>query len=267
VGVNFNASFEHFINFIWIQDKARFWRHVGTLANPNRLGFFVVVVALLGVLTSRHALQTLLISALSVCLLVMASSRISLLAFALVLAFLCIEWLVKKRRVDPWYILAIVVVCTLFFYFGGYVFRYFIYLHSISMILYDEISVLDLLGGRLVMWQQTFDIFSGGPVFKQMFGFGPSKIGGRHFDNDFLATIFRYGFVGAFLQYATWIILFFYCWMKRNNYLAKWLALYIVVLFISGFFAETFSSWFHPIPFFFGLGAVIKLTDSCKQTF
>jgi len=253
-----------FLSSIWDFAKYRSWRGVGTFSNPNRLGFFTIIL-FFGLLHFRknNILMTVLIYLATAALLVVSSSRTSLICWA---ALISLYFVSKQKKLLPsllklsaivFVVLTALVLIRPYLEGGRFKYLYDFLSHFQSPLHFLHISSVK---GRMSNWQNAIEFVTSGVELKWFIGGGPTK--GAVFkilDNDYMYTAMKYGLLGALVFYGFWRAVFKQIWVCRvNQQLRGFLLFYIMTLAIFGLTSESFSSWILTVPFFVFYGVCLR---------
>ncbi len=251
------------LSFFWDFSKYRSWRGIGTFSNPNRLGFFTIVIYF-GLLCLRHNtfFAKILITLAAFGLLMVSSSRTSLLCWGVLLLLYIV--LNEKSLLKSFVKIAMMIAgaAILIAFMKPYLEIRFKYLYDFLNHFHTPLHFLGIssVRGRVDNWQGAYTFFTSGLEMRWFIGHGPGK--GSYFkilDNDYLYVIVKYGLLGALVFYGFWrSVALNIIRSKNHNSMKTFLMFYLLALGFFGLTSESFSSWILTIPFFIFYGVLLR---------
>jgi hypothetical protein len=247
-------------------------RTVGTFANPNLLGFWMILIYFyIRIFNNRFKMNIFLISFL---LVLLSSSRTMLLFYLLFNSIFEFNFrnLFALKSITP-----LIAISILIFYIVNYIlssdlfiFRYISEL--LNLLLSGDINLekISSISKRLDMWAYVINYISTDDSLKLLFGFSPRKeYGFSYIDNQYIFTYFRWGIFGSILFYSIWIYIYILIdkykkYDKGVSQLVSFLKVYLILLLFYGLVGESFSSWTLVLPFFYFLGGLISYENKVK---
>lgn len=232
-----------FSSFIYSDFGRRFF---GFSNSPNYLWINVFVLSSF-VLTNRQTTPNYIFYIfLYALVLLLTGSRTTLILSFIFILILQLKKISLRNTIVI--VLIILILSQLYLYLSVDNF----YVKRIAGLI-DAIFALDLnqiysFNARINVWEEVFSKFS-------FFGNGPEKTGFSIFDNSYITTIIRFGYLGLFIELLPVIYLLFQHTDKKNKIFQLTL---IITFLIAGIPSSIFYNLKAPYLFYFTMGAMLK---------
>lgn len=221
-------------------------RFFGFSNSPNYLWINVFVLASF-VLNYRHSIPNYIFYILLyLFVLILTGSRTTLILLSIYILILLLKKISLKNILAFILIVIIVQQILLNLYIDNFFIKRIIDLfNAIFSLDLRQISSFD---SRITVWEDVVSRFS-------FFGSGPEKTGISIFDNSYITTLIRYGYLGLFIELMPIVYLLF----QRTNYNLKIYQLSLIITFlIAGIPSSIFYNLKAPYLFYFIMGTMLK---------
>ncbi|APB31739.1 O-antigen ligase family protein [Vagococcus teuberi] len=238
-------------------------RVAGTFGNPNLFGWVIIQFSILFLLLESNLKKRILKIFICLILVFLSGSRVSLLVF-FAAQFVV---LLKQQKKDIVFlitkfpfiiIMGVISVSTLFLFLYRYQ-EYFPYMGQIfSVFTTKNLSSVNSFSLRQEMWLEAsmkFDSYQ--KSTKYLLGMGPGTM--KVLDNDYLFSMYNYGFLFSLIQYSPYIYMTIKgLFTRKSSWLVLILFEYGLFSLITGYQSETMSGWEYPIIFFYLFGVYLS---------
>jgi len=251
--------------FIWNNEKNWLYRNTGSFTNPNMLGFFMILMAIVVGVSEEKKVKKNIVFLVVFVIIFLTGSRTSLMVYMIIIPFSLIDDRHFFKNLSK--VLFVLAGLSVMFYwvveFYGEENKY---MYELLSILYSgDINSVATFSYRLELWQNIISKINDSNFF---WGMGPGKgIGLKYVDNEYIALFSKYGIFGFLFNFSIYIILMRYvnkdnvnfCKKDKDIYFfARFMNIYFFVMLIFGITAETFTSWLYVLLFFAFLGVLVR---------
>lgn len=250
----------HLLDFLYSSENSSplggITRVVGTMRNPNTLGWFLIQLAVIIFALEKNAFRKYFSLLVITVLLFYAGSRASLLLFFA--AFLLMSFITLfahgkiNLKVILKYVCVLIVAYIILIIFLEMFGSHFPYMRQLLSVLKGEsIMSINSLAERSRIWSSAIEIFTEDLTLKRViFGLGARSI--AVVDNAYLYSFFNTGILGLLFTLMLYVIPLVIVVKSPKNDFSFILIQYVVLSFITSIQSDNFAAWdFAPLLMFY----------------